>query len=709
MEYYSISSTYGSCDELFKAIITLDKERVKALKAKGVTLTEDVKNTLLHGGGSFISGSPASGFWYGYLTDLESVAKLDFAYISRTLFEEIKEPLYFSDSLNQVIAKYFFNSEVFSCLLECYDQKKLNKTRIMKELIRKNNVPLLEKCAEHGWLKSPSKRDEMIDYSAEQNRPECTAWLLEFKSRTADLKAERAKAEKKAERELNAAPDSASEMKKLWSWVKGEDGGLVITSYKGEETEVTVPAKIGKNSVTAIGDYALSPAAPRLPGDSVKRRAATRKIVVPSSVKKIGEGAFGGVGYYHWTNTPSQLNELVLPDTLDVFNDIEAAKSAPRFLAKCGIDVLVVPETPAARLYCVKNDIKFRFEKGGETHIPFKEIIKSDELFAAILAVDKEKVEKLKGSGFTDYIKECLQKELYGIMYSVHREIAEVIANANVDDRLFILQNLTAELGEKLCCNNHIHGLLYRKPELWDCVLKFFDTKRINKTEEMKRFINHDQVEYLAVFAENGCLNNSATRDKLIQYASENNKTESTAWLLDYKNRTSDPEKERKRTEKKLERELNAPLPTEEELREKADKVFKRMFTYEIKGGEVTITGYKGSAVEVEIPREFEGKPVVAIGDKAFYPQDRGLPTRHRRNRQNVTKVVFPDTMRTIGDWAFWGCDNLREFVIPSSVTIIGQNVFSTYMAITFIVERGSYAESYCRQNGKKFAYKVDL
>ncbi len=708
MEYYSISSEYGNRDELFKAIITLNKKRVEELKVRGVTLTEDVKNTMLNGGGSFISGSPASGLWYGYLTDLESVAKLDFVYISREIFAQTGEPLYFSNSLEQVIAKYFFNPDVFTCLLECYDQKKLNKTRIMKELIRKNNVPLLEKCAEHGWLKQSKKRDEMIDYAAEQNRPECTAWFLEFKSRTADLAAERKKAEKKQLAELNAAPDSALELKKIWSWERGEDGGLIIKSYKGEETEVTIPSKIGKNFVTAIADYALSPAAPRLKDDRIKSRADIKKITVPTGVKRIGEYAFGGNGYM-WQRVTSSLSELILPETLEIFNDRQAAETAPRFLAKCGIDVLVVPDTPAARCYCIKNDIKFRFEEGGEIHIPFKEIIKSDELFAAILAVDKEKVEKLKGSGFTDYIKECLQKELYGIMYSVHREIAEVIANANADDRLFILQNLTAELGEKLYCNNHIHGLLYRKPELWDCVLKIFDTKRLNKTDEMKRFIKNNQVEYLAVFAENGCLKNSATRDKLIKYASDNNKTEALAWLLDYKSRTSDPEKERKRAEKKLERELNAAPPTEEELREKSNKLFKRMFTYEIADGEVTITGYKGSAEEVEIPREFEGKPVVAIGKQAFYPQGSGVPTRHRHNRANVKRVVFPDTVRTIGEMAFLGCNALREVVIPSSVTEIGARAFFTSVAITFTVERGSLAEKYCKANGEKIVYKVSL
>ena len=58
---------------------------------------------------------------------------------------------------------------------------------------------------------------------------------------------------------------------------------------------------------------------------------------------------------------------------------------------------------------------------------------------------------------------------------------------------------------------------------------------------------------------------------------------------------------------------------------------------------------------------------------------------------------------------AFLGCNALREVVIPSSVTKIGNRAFLTGVAITFIVERGSLAEKYCKANGEKIAYKVSL
>ncbi len=38
-----------------------------------------------------------------------------------------------------------------------------------------------------------------------------------------------------------------------------KDGALVITNYKGQQTMITVPARIGKSAVTAIGKEVFSP------------------------------------------------------------------------------------------------------------------------------------------------------------------------------------------------------------------------------------------------------------------------------------------------------------------------------------------------------------------------------------------------------------------------------------------------------------------
>ena len=42
-----------------------------------------------------------------------------------------------------------------------------------------------------------------------------------------------------------------------------------------------------------------------------------------------------------------------------------------------------------------------------------------------------------------------------------------------------------------------------------------------------------------------------------------------------------------------------------------------------------------------------------------------------------LQKVVLPDTVVRIGDWAFYRCQALETLVVPSSVTTIGDRAFS--------------------------------
>lgn len=681
-DYYSFSTEYGAADKFFQAVLSLDKDRVEQLKANGQTLTENVKNTLVNGGGSMVSNKPASPFWYLYLTDLESVGKEDFAWISHTFFEETGAPLYFSDSLEHVIAKYFFNIAVFTALLECYDLKKLNKTRVLKELTRKNNVPVLELCAAHGWLKQAKKRDELIEYANAQKATEATAWLLDFKNRTADLPAERVKAEKKAEREINAAPDSALELSKLWSWKKQEDGTLIITSYKGEQTEVTVPAKIGKDSVTAIGEYALSPRAPKLRSPYNSRREKITKITVPNGIKTIGECAFGGSGINsQWHRVSSKLEEVTLPETLDIFNDMGAAENAPKIVGELDT-VATIPNTDIARFYCIKNNILYRYADDDTVHIPYKEVIAGDALFSAILDGDEEKVRKLKKGGavLAEHIKEALlhERDHIDVSYNIQKELFSLIFEKETANRDFILKTLREETGEPLYFRKY--DLTHKfSPELFDCILKYYDTKFINRIQEMQYCIKNDHIGHLAVYAEHGWLKLPATRDKMIQYASDNNKTEILAWLLDFKNRTADLAAERKRAEKKAERELNADPNSPTAL--------KKMWGFKKQeDGTLIITSYKGTRTDIIVPSTIGKDAVTAIGELAFSPNASGLKREQAEFRQTISRIKLPDSIKSIGAGAFRFCEALSEINIPDSVAEIGDEAFIYCSGLTEII-----------------------
>ena len=55
----------------------------------------------------------------------------------------------------------------------------------------------------------------------------------------------------------------------------------------------------------------------------------------------------------------------------------------------------------------------------------------------------------------------------------------------------------------------------------------------------------------------------------------------------------------------------------------------------------------------------------------------------------NITSMTIPNTVRRIGKWAFSNCKNLKEIVIPSSVTKICEGAFSGAGLESVVIENG--------------------
>jgi hypothetical protein len=87
-------------------------------------------------------------------------------------------------------------------------------------------------------------------------------------------------------------------------------------------------------------------------------------------------------------------------------------------------------------------------------------------------------------------------------------------------------------------------------------------------------------------------------------------------------------------------------------------------------GGKVTINAYIGTAGGVVvIPSTIGGNPVTAIGATAFASNMSGV-------RDEITQVIMPNTVLTIGAQAFENCIGLTKMKIPNSVTSIANNAF---------------------------------
>jgi hypothetical protein len=96
-------------------------------------------------------------------------------------------------------------------------------------------------------------------------------------------------------------------------------------------------------------------------------------------------------------------------------------------------------------------------------------------------------------------------------------------------------------------------------------------------------------------------------------------------------------------------------------------------FTCTTSNGQITITGYNGSAATVDIPATIDGLPVTSIGDTAF-------------QGKSLTGVTIPSSVKTIGYKAFNGCHGLTTVTIPLGVTEIGDSAFSACSLTTVTI-----------------------
>ena len=89
-------------------------------------------------------------------------------------------------------------------------------------------------------------------------------------------------------------------------------------------------------------------------------------------------------------------------------------------------------------------------------------------------------------------------------------------------------------------------------------------------------------------------------------------------------------------------------------------------FTYTgLQDGTIEIQKYNGTAEVVSIPAQIDGKDVSVIGEVCF------------GNKDKITTVVIPDTVKEIGDKAFINCSSLVSVKMSANIETIGMEAFS--------------------------------
>lgn len=70
-----------------------------------------------------------------------------------------------------------------------------------------------------------------------------------------------------------------------------------------------------------------------------------------------------------------------------------------------------------------------------------------------------------------------------------------------------------------------------------------------------------------------------------------------------------------------------------------------------------------------------------------------------------LTSMTLPESIESIGNFAFRKCENLEWINIPAAVKDIGESTFEDDTKLTVQVVQGSYGEKYCKQNGISYTY----
>ena len=135
----------------------------------------------------------------------------------------------------------------------------------------------------------------------QKEKPQLTAFLLEYQNGAAVRQSAKSETplpeviQKKSPEKPKA--QSAAELKKTWKTTKLNDGNLCLIGYTGENTDITIPEKIGKATITEIKA-------------AFQGNERLTSVIIPEGVRRITGGAFYNCTKLEDISFPSSLEEV---------------------------------------------------------------------------------------------------------------------------------------------------------------------------------------------------------------------------------------------------------------------------------------------------------------------------------------------------------------------------------------------------------------
>jgi len=129
-----------------------------------------------------------------------------------------------------------------------------------------------------------------------------------------------------------------------------------------------------------------------------------------------------------------------------------------------------------------------------------------------------------------------------------------------------------------------------------------------------------------------------------------------------------------------------------------------QVFDYNIKNGEILINACFSMTSVAEIPEEIDGLPVTEIAPYAFAGDvvkfnfttspDESSPVP-KLNGGRLEEIIIPKTVKRIGRYAFYNCENLRRIEFHNTLVDLGAGAFTgchrvKEIKVTFLQNRKS-------------------